>query len=98
MSNKCERLCTELSIRIKTSPRGFLASKCNVGNWIFQNLRIFLESFWNFFKSIFFEGCFLRDFLGGLLRRNFVQDIFGRISLEELFGRNFLEGILCLHC
>ena len=46
-----------------TSPRGFLASKCYVGNWIFSKS-------WEFFGDFF--GNFLDDFFG----RNFLGGIF----------------------
>ena len=43
----------------KTSPKGLLASKCNVGRWIFSKSLVFwgnfLEFFWNFF--VFFWNC-----------------------------------------
>ena len=44
----------------ETSPKGFPASKCDVGNWIFSKLgtfeklfEIFFDFFWNFY-GIFF--------------------------------------------
>ena len=49
----------------------------------------FWEFFWEFFLRIFFEECFVRNFLGGI----FWEDFFGRNILGGLFfGRNFLGG------
>ena len=85
---------------VVTSPKGFWASKCDVGNWIFSNcLRNcwefffdFLGNFWEFFRRIFwgdFLGKFFwRIFLGGFFWRNF----FGEIFWEEFFGKIFLGG------
>ena len=69
----------------------------------FQNLRIFLESFWiflgivleflggffwrNFFGGIFLEDFFWEDFLGGF----FWEDFFGRIFWEDFLGGFFWE-------
>jgi hypothetical protein len=54
----------------ETSPKGFSASKCDVGNWIF---------FGGFFKKLI--GIFWRIFLGGI----FWEEFFGRIFWEEFF-------------
>ena len=53
----------------KTSPKGFSASKCDVGNWIFSKSYKFFEEFcWrNFFWWNFLRGFFGRIFLGGIL-------------------------------
>ena len=53
----------------KTSPKGFLASKCDVGNRNFlRNWRIFLEEFFekleDFFGGFFWKECFGRNVLG----------------------------------
>ena len=48
---------------LKTSSKGFLAFKCDVGNWIFSKLRIFSE----FFMRIFL------DFLGGFFKEGFLR-------------------------
>ena len=61
----------------KTSPKGFSASNCDVGNWIFSKSQEFFE------KLI---GNFL-DFLG-----IFLEDFFGGTFFEEFIGRNFLGG------
>ena len=70
---------------MSTSPKGFSASKCDVGNWIFSKLGTFWEIDWNFFR--FFQD-FRRVFLG----------IFLEFFSEEFLGRIFLGGILCLYC
>ena len=51
----------------KTSPKGFSASKCDVGNWI-------LSKSWEFLLRIFWEsfGNFLEDFLGGFFWKEFL--------------------------
>ena len=58
----------------KTSPKGFSASKGDVGNWIFSKLGTFWELFWifceDFFRRIFWEDFFGRTFLGGFFGRN----------------------------
>ena len=56
-------------IPIKTSPKGFSASKCDVGNWIFSKSWVFFEKvfgilggfFWNLFVG-FFVGFFGEEF------------------------------------
>ena len=75
---------------IKTSPKGFLASKCDVGNWIFSKLGIFekfvrnsLEIFGGFFWNFFWRNLF-----GGFLEGFCLEDVLG----------GFFGGILCLHC
>ena len=62
----------------------------------FQNLRIFLESFWiflgiflEFFGRIFLEEFFRRNFLGGF----FWEDFLGGILWEDFLGRNYLVEI-----
>ena len=67
----------------KASPKGFSASKCEVGNWIFSKLGIF-EKFFGFFLD-FFWGFFWRNF--------FERFFFGRI-----FWRNILEGFFWEEC
>ena len=85
---------------IKTSPKLFSASKCDVGNWIFSKLWIFEKFFGN---SLDFLRKFLEDFMGGFLEGFFWEDFFGGGFLWEDFlggiflGRIFLGGILCLH-
>ena len=73
--------------KVKTSSKGFSASKCDVGNWI-------LSKSWEFFEKLF--GNFM-VFLGSLLRifwqffGNFCEEFLGGIFWEELFGKKFLE-------
>ena len=88
-----------------TSPKGFSASKCNVGNWIvsksleyfkklFGIVLDFFGNFWNFFGNFWnFFGTFLRIFLVGSFGR-----IIGRIFWKEFFGRNslFTVELICL--
>ena len=62
----------------KTSPKGFSASKCDVGNWIFSKLGTFREIVWKIFGICF--GIFF-----------FFLDFFSRIFLEDLFGGFFWE-------
>ena len=67
-----------------TSPKGFSASKCDVGNWIFSKSLEFFEKLFGNFLSIFgeFPGRFLgRNFWGEI----FWKDFFGRIFWEESF-------------
>jgi hypothetical protein len=88
----------------KTSPKGFSASKCDVGNWIFSKswncLRFFFffigGIFWGIFRG-FIGGMVLENFLGGIFLEDFFGGIcFGGIFLEELFGRNSLFTFLKL--
>ena len=81
----------------QTSPKGFSASKCDVGNWIFSKSKEFFEKLLG--KILDLWGNFLEDFLGGIFGRNFWEEFFGRnffgrIFLEEVFGRNFWEKFL----
>ena len=64
-----------------TSPKGFSASKCDVGNWI-------LSKFWNFLEKLF--GNFM-DFFGSLLR--IFWEYLGGIFWEDFLGGIFLGGI-----
>jgi hypothetical protein len=61
-----------------TSPKGFSASKCDEGNWIFSKSQDFFGIFW--------EKVFGRNFFGGF----FWEDFFGRIFWGEFF---FYVGI-----
>ena len=58
-----------------TSPKGFSAFKCDVGNWIFSELGIFEKLFGIFriFLDFFgiLRGIFLEDFLGGFSWKEF---------------------------
>ena len=67
----------------KTSPKGFSASKFDVGNWIFSKLGIFEKFFGNSFDffGILFGGFFGKIFFGGI----FWEDFFERIFWEEFF-------------
>jgi hypothetical protein len=91
-----------LTFVIKTSPKGFSASKCGVGNWIFSKFLggIFGRSFLvklllekkiggHFWKELFGKTFFGKKFLGGFLGGFILGGIFG----EEFFGRNFLGEI-----
>ena len=75
----------------KTSPKGFSASKCDVGNWIFSKSWEFLGGNFlgYFFLRNFWEEFFERIFLGEI----FCEVYFGRNFLGGFFGRNFLGGI-----
>jgi hypothetical protein len=85
---------------VLTSPKGFSASKCDEGNWIFSKSYKFFENF--FWKYFGFFWYFFGNFLGGFFWRNFLGGIFwekffGRIFLggffwEDFFGRIFLGG------
>ena len=95
MSQKCEnttfqnKIRSTCSLRFKqkeTSPKGFSASKCDAGNWIFSKLGIF----WIF--SGFLRGIFW------IFWRNFLEEFFGRISFGGIFNKIFLGGIFCLYC
>ena len=74
-------LSTKDGLVIKTSPKGFSASKCDLWNWIFSNL------FWeDFFGRKFLGVFFRRIFLGGIFwGRNFTGELLGRIFWEEFF-------------
>ena len=82
----------------KTSPKGFSASKRDIGNWIFSKLGIF-EKLLDFFGLlggffwIFLDEFFWRITFGGFFWMNFLGGFFG----GDLFWRIFLGGILCLH-
>ena len=96
----------------KKSPKGFSASKCDVGIFFdfffLKFLRNFFEEFleeffWrNFFGGIFREKFFWRIFLGGFFGRIFWEDFFGRIIWrsfwEEFFWRKslFTLKLTCL--
>ena len=81
----------------KTSPKGFSASKCDVGNWIFSKswnfLRKCLDIFWNLW-GIFFIFLFFWKLFGNFW--NFIFLIFfskflGNFS-EGFFWEDFLGG------
>ena len=79
-------------IPIRTSPKGFSASKCIfTKSWEFYE-KLF-ENFLDFFGEFLgtFIGICLEGFFGGM----FLDELFGMILLgeifwEELFGRNYL--------
>ena len=80
----------------ETSPKGFSASKCDVGNWIFSKSKEFFEKLLGKFLDLrgIFGGLFERNFLGGIFGRNFLggifwEDFFGRVFLGLFFGRIF---------
>ena len=64
------QLCNFKLSSERISPKGFLASKCNVGNWIFSKL----GSFW---------GIFLGRFFGRIFGRIFWEEFF--VKLANLF-------------
>ena len=71
----------------ENKPQRGLASKCDVGNWIFSKS-------WDFFEKLL--GFLARNFLGGI----FLEEFFWRNSLggffcEDFFGRN---SLFTLHC
>ena len=70
---KCQEL-SELTI-----PKGFLVSKCDVGNWIFSKSK-------EFFSEIAWK------ILGGFFGRKFLEGSFGRNFWEDFFGKNFWGG------
>ena len=65
-----------------TSPKGFSASKCDVGNRIFSKSKAFFEKMLGKFLD------FVGEFFGGFFGRMFWGGFFGRIFWEEFFGRN----------
>ena len=100
--NKSPKRKGKIKVQRETSPKGFLASKYDVGNWIFSKSFFFWNCFWNileFFLNflLIFFAIFLEDFFGGI----FWEKFFGRIFWEDLFGRifgmNYLGQILCLY-
>ena len=65
-----------------TSPKGFSASKCDVGNWIFTKLETFWEivlMFW------FFGGIFWKNFFGGFFGEDFLGGMFKLLKSAKLF-------------
>ena len=86
----------------ETSPKGFSASKCDVGNWIFSKSKDFFEkllgNFLYFLEGIFgeiFWRIFWEEFFGRIFREEFFRRNFlGEICWEDFFGRIFLRGIL----
>ena len=71
---------TIIVILKKPSPKEVSASKCDIGNWMFQNLRNFLrnclEIFWIFHEIFYgFFGKFY-GFFGRLLVSNFLEQFF----------------------
>ena len=88
---------------MKTVPKGFSASKCDVGDWIFSKSQEFFDKllgiFWifrgiflEFLKNfgLFLEVFFLRNFFGGI----FWEEFFERIFWEDFFGRSFVRNSL----
>ena len=77
------QLLYKLSKGRQTSPKGFSASKCDVGNWILSNcLRNCQEIFQNFQEIFenFWGGFFWKDFLGGF----FLEEFFVYIGIDLL--------------
>ena len=88
-------LQTSWKSRKKTSPKGFSASKCDVGNWIFSKSWRILGDFWGILVGFFGTSLailleFFRIFLEifWIFGGNFLVGFF----LEEFFGRYFLGG------
>ena len=83
----------------KTSPKGFSASKCNVGNGILSKSQEyfrklfgnFLDFFGNFLNFNEFFWKFLGNFSKGFFWRNFLAKFFGRIFGRIVFGVILLE-------
>ena len=71
-----------------TSPKGFSASKCDVGNWICSKLGIFEKLSGNFLDFLGFFGIFFWIFRGFFLEEYFLEEFFG----EDFFGGFFLAG------
>ena len=69
------RRCSKICRITETSPKGFSASKCDVGNWIFSKSYEFFEilsgfffDIWRIFRIFFgFFWNFWEDFLEGIL-------------------------------
>ena len=77
----------------KASPKGFSASKCEVGSWIFSKLGIF-EKFFGFFWDFFWDFFFL-DFLGEIFLKDFFWGgFFLGIFWKDFFGRNAFVKVL----
>ena len=79
---------------IQTSPKGFSASKCDVGNGIFSKSQDFLvKLFGNF--GIFLDsfGIFVWKFLGNFSKGFYCRNFLGTIFWEKFFGHNFFERI-----
>ena len=68
----------------KTSPKGFSASKCDVGNWIFSKSWEFLGGI---FGRNFLKNFFWKKFFGSIFGRNF----FGKLFLEKNYWEDFWE-------
>ena len=74
-----------------TSPKGFSASKCDVGNWICSKLGIFEKLSGNFLDFLGFSFGFFVDFFGGIFFGGIFwggflwRTFFGRIFLQEFF-------------
>ena len=83
----------------KTSPKGFLAFKCDKGNWILsKNFGLEGEFFGNFLGGFFWRHFLGKNFLEDIFWENFFERIFWEDFFGGFFGRNCLDGLLCLHC
>ena len=79
---------------VKTSPKGFSASKCDGGNWI-HTFKI-LQFFWIFvgiFWGILFWRIFLEEFCEGFFGEDFFRRNFLGGDFESNSGRNYLVEI-----
>jgi hypothetical protein len=73
-----------------TTPKGFSATKCDVGNWTFSKSKEFFEKLLG--KFLDFLGNFLENFLGGIFWEEFLGGIFWEeFFWKNIFGRNFWE-------
>ena len=79
-------------MREKTSPKGFSASKCDVGIFFHFYFEIVKEFFRIIFGGIFLAEFFWRIFLGGFFWRIFLEDFFGRI-IGRIFWEEFFVNI-----
>ena len=88
-------LVVEYQYWVKTSPKGFSASKCVIENFIFSKSQEFFEKQYGNFLENFFEffGFFFGIFWNFLeFFGEFLCNIFGGIFLVEFFGGIFLEN------
>ena len=92
-----------LKKKAKQAQKGFRPPSAMKAIGYFQNLKIFLESFWIFlgifreffwrtFLEVFYGGIVWEDFLGGFFWRIFLEDFLGGF-FGGFFGRNYLVEI-----
>ena len=89
----------------QTSPKGFLASRCDVGDWTFSKSQKYFEKLFRFFFDFlgifkrtfleeFLQGNFWEKFLGRIFQEDFLGGFFRRIFWEDFLGRIFWEDFL----